>query len=394
MLARSLLALLALVLVTASALADTPRTADEVVAEVRRATAKYQDIARARADGFVQISGMEARHGYHFINANSPVLTATGMATGQLDLARPPMLLYVERDSVWKLVGVEYALPAAPVPNPLPGASWHWHEASCHYRDYQEIPARRVHDCPPRHPQSDEPFALWHPAFAVAHVWAWHENPDGPFAEENRALAAYGGASPQPHGHRAPRSGPELAYSQFTHRFAGSVLLLLAAVIAWESRRRRTRPWSWLSSTLWILFGLYLIPTSDPESWPMGPGRFVDIFTDSLVLQHKALAMVPIVFGVVGILRSTGVIERVRRTVLVPVLAVAAGVSLFVHFHDGHFHLDAIYLQHAAMGATAVGAGVMLFVARRAPRGEAIIRWAWPALLALLGLILLVYVEH
>ena len=126
----------------------------------------------------------------------------------------------------------------------------------------------------------------------------------------------------------------------------------------------------------------------------MGPGRFVDIFTDSLVLQHKALAMVPIVFGVVGILRSTGVIERVRRTVLVPVLAVAAGVSLFVHFHDGHFHLDAIYLQHAAMGATAVGAGVMLFVARRTPRGEAIIRWAWPALLALLGLILLVYVEH
>jgi len=381
-------------LAASSAFADGPRTADEVVAEVRRATEQYRDIARARADGFVQISGMEARHGYHFINANSPVLTATGMATGQLDLARPPMLLYVERDSVWKLVGVEYALPAAPVPNPLPGASWHWHEASCHYRDYQEIPARRVHDCPPRHPQSDEPFALWHPAFAVAHVWAWHENPDGPFAEENRALAAYGGASPQPHGHRAPRSGPELAYSQFTHRFAGSVLLLLAAVIAWESRRRRTRPWSWLSSTLWILFGLYLIPTSDPESWPMGPGRFVDIFTDSLVLQHKALAMVPIVFGVVGILRSTGVIERVRRTVLVPVLAVAAGVSLFVHFHDGHFHLDAIYLQHAAMGATAVGAGVMLFVARRAPRGEAIIRWAWPALLALLGLILLVYVEH
>ena len=390
---RPLPVMLLLALMASPTFAHATRTIDEVVAEVRRATEPYRDIARARADGFVQISGMEARHGYHFINVNSPVLTATGMATGQLELARPPMLLYVERDSVWRLVGVEYALPSAPVPNPLPGASWHWHEASCHYRDYQELPARRGPDCPPRHPQSGEPFVLWHPAFAVAHVWAWHENPDGVFAEENRALAAYGGSPPRPHGHRAPRSEPELAYSQFTHRFAGGVLLLLAAVIAWESRHRRPRPWSWVSSVLWILFGLYLIPTSDPESWPAGPGRFVDIFTDSLVLQHKALAMVPIAFGVVGILRSAGVIERVRRTVLVPVLAVLAGVSLFVHFHDGHFHLDAIYVQHAAMGATAVGAGVMLFLARHTPRGEALMRWVWPGFLALLGLILLVYVE-
>jgi len=391
---RSLPAILALMLAASSAFADGPRTADEVVAEVRRATEQYRDIARARADGFVQISGMEARHGYHFINVNSTVLIATGMAAGQLDLARPPMLLYVERESVWQLVGVEYALPSAPVPNPLPGSSWHWHEASCHYRDYRELPARRGRDCPPRHPESGEPFVLWHPAFAVAHVWAWHDNPDGPFAEENPALAAYGGAA-RPHpDHRAPRSAPELAYSQVTHRVAGSVLLLLASIIAWESWRRRPRPWSVASSVLWILFGLYLIPTSDPESWPAGPGRFVDIFTDSLVLQHKALAMVPIVFGVVGILRSAGVIERVRRTVLVPVLAVLAGASLFVHFHDGHFHVDAIYIQHAAMGATAVGAGIMLFVARRTPRGEAVLRWAWPGFLALLGLILLIYVEH
>src|SRR5258706_7704887 len=102
---RSLPAILALMLAASSAFADGPRTADEVVAEVRRATEQYRDITRARADGFVQISGMEARHGYHFINVNSPVLIARGMAAGQLDLARPPMLLYVERESVWQLVG-------------------------------------------------------------------------------------------------------------------------------------------------------------------------------------------------------------------------------------------------------------------------------------------------
>jgi len=41
------------------------RTAEEIVADVRVATARYLDIARARDDGYVQTSAMEPRHGYH-----------------------------------------------------------------------------------------------------------------------------------------------------------------------------------------------------------------------------------------------------------------------------------------------------------------------------------------
>ena len=134
---------------------------------------------------------------------------------------------------------------------------------------------------------------LWHPAFAVVHVWAWIPSPDGPFSGENSALAPYGGA-PAPSGHRHPRSEPELAYSQVTHRVAGGVLILVAVLTAWEAWRPRRFPWSALSSVVFILFGLYLIPTSDPESWPWGPGTFMEIFTDPLVLQHKLLALVPL----------------------------------------------------------------------------------------------------
>ena len=89
---RPLPVMLLLALMASPTFAHATRTVDEVVAEVRRATEPYRDIARARADGFVQISGMEARHGYHFINVNSSVLTATGLVAGQLDLARPPVL--------------------------------------------------------------------------------------------------------------------------------------------------------------------------------------------------------------------------------------------------------------------------------------------------------------
>ena len=359
-----------------------PRTGagvDEIVAEVRRATARYLDIAKAREDGFIQASGMEPRHGYHFIR---PDVQAFSAATG-VDLGRPPMLIYIERDGAWQLAGVEYALPAPPAANPFPGARWDWHEASCHYRDFRELPAARVGECAPRHPESDSPFVMWHPAFAVAHVWAWYPNPAGPFAAENAYLAVYGG-TPTATGHKHPRNPAELYYSEITHRVAGTVLIILAALSLLERRRPswRYRP----SAVLWIVFGCYLFVTSDPESWPAGPRPFLEIFSDGLVLQHKLLALIPITFGVVQLLRL--------RTVLVPALAVLGGISLFFHFHDGTFHLDTIYLQHAAMGVTAAGLGVALLVSRLKRHGEHVMTWAWPSFLTLLGLVLLFYVER
>jgi hypothetical protein len=145
---------------------------------------------------------------------------------------------------------------------------------------------------------------------------------------------------------------------------------------------------------VWIVFGLYLIPTSDPESWPWGPQRFMEIFNDPVVLQHKLLALIPITYGVVGILRLRGMLRRASWTYVVPVLAVLGGISLFFHFHEGRFHLDAIYLQHAVMGTAAVSLGVALLIAgRRRERPAWLFRWSWPAFLLLLGLVLLMYSE-
>src|SRR6266852_4054358 len=64
-----------------------------VLAAVREATAKYLDVDRARADGFVQISGMEARHGIHIMPQNAHVLA--GLAPG-VNLSSPPMLIYAQ----------------------------------------------------------------------------------------------------------------------------------------------------------------------------------------------------------------------------------------------------------------------------------------------------------
>lgn len=366
------------------------RSADDVLTEVRRATERYRAVAQARADGYVLMSGMEARHGYHFVNVQIQLMAA---ASGTLDLARPPVLLYVERDDVWQLVGVEYVLPVRPAVDPFPGAEWHQHEASCHYRDNRELPAPRASACPARHPTSNAEFVFWHPAVDVVHVWAWLANPLGPFAAENPALDPWGGAAPGGPGHHG-RSEAERLYSELSHRVAGAILLVLAAATAWEAWRPRRLPWSVLSAGLWVLFGLYLIPTTDPESWPWGPKRFAEIFTDPVVFQHKMLALVTIMIGVVTGLKAIGVLPRARWAALAAGLATVGGGSLFLHFHEDRIHVDAVYLQHALMGLAAVSLGAVLFIARRSPRGEVVMRWAWPVFLALFGTVLLIYQER
>ena len=379
---------LALALATAAFAASPPPAPDAVVAEVRRATARYLDIANARADGYVQASGMEARHGYHFVH---PSAQARALATGTLDLVSPPVLLYVERDGVWQLAGVEYALPSVPASSPLPASAWHRHEASCHYRDFREIAAAGSRDCPARHPESGEIFVAWHPTLATAHVWAWYPNPDGPFAETNTFLGVYGGfVAPDHHG----RNPAETLYSEFTHRIAGVILLTLAALTVWESYRPRRFPWNAVSAPFWMAFGVYLIPSSDPESWPHGPQRFAEIFDDPLVLQHKLLAMLPMIIGVIVVLRGTGRLPSRRLVRVLAGLAIAGGLTLFFHFHDGRVHFDAIYFQHALMGSTAVGVGVALLLGTRTEAPRRWLKWAWPAFLLIMATVLLAYRER
>jgi hypothetical protein len=387
---RTVLAVLGLVLTAVSAVvaAPSPTAPDDVVAEVRRATARYLDIANARADGYVQASGMEARHGYHFVQ---PTAQARALATGSLDLSQPPVLLYVERAGVWQLAGVEYALPSVPSSSPVPASAWHRHQASCHYRDFREIAAASARECPARHPQSGEIFVGWHPALATAHVWAWYPNPDGPFAETNAYLAPYGGFVPPEHHARNPA---ELLYSELTHRLSGVILLVLAAVTVWESWRPRPFPWNAVSAPLWVAFGVYLIPSSDPESWPYGPQRFMEIFEDPLVLQHKLLALLPIVIGAIAVLRGTGRLPSRRLVRVLAGLAIAGGLTLFFHFHEGRIHFDAIYFQHALMGSTALGVGVALLIGTRHEAPQRWLKWAWPTFLVVMATVLLIYRER
>jgi hypothetical protein len=338
---------------------------------------------------------MEARHGVHFMNVAAQMRSATaGMFSTAVQLSAPPILVYVASpDGGWQLAGVEYALPNKPDDDPLPGAVWSEHEASCHYRDYRELAAPAAASCPKVHPETGAEFVLFHPRLSIAHVWAWYPNPLGIYAAENPYLLPYGGAVAPAHEHARGRSGTEIAYSEFNHRSSGVFLLVIAALAFWQSRRPPRGVWPGVLAALWIAFGVYLFVRSDPEAWPWGPLSLVESLRDPEVLQHKILTCLPIVIGIAEGLHGYGLLSRRRRPWIIAPLALAGGAYLFLHFHSGQFHLDWIYLQHAAMGLVGLGVGVGLLLSRRAAPGS-LMQLIWPGFLLAMSAVLIFYSEQ
>ena len=78
---------------------------NQQLAQARRATAKYHDIAQAEADGYVNINIYEGGEGLHYVNF--------GLVDANFDPEHPEVLLYapVPHENRMALVGVEYVVP-------------------------------------------------------------------------------------------------------------------------------------------------------------------------------------------------------------------------------------------------------------------------------------------
>ncbi len=127
------------------------------LAAVRRATAKYHDVSKAIADGYlpaphcVGVPGVGGM-GYHYVK---PSLTRD-LA---LDPLQPELLLYVPSGNGLRLVGVEYFVAAVGQPTP-------------------SLFGRPFDGPMPGH----EPGM---PTHYDLHVWLWQTNPNGIFAALN-----------------------------------------------------------------------------------------------------------------------------------------------------------------------------------------------------------------
>jgi hypothetical protein len=128
--------------------------ANAQLAAARAATARYQQIENARADGYADIKVFMPGMGHHFLHEGR-------LMDGQFKAAEPELLVYnLEKNGRYRLVAVEYAVPrpmSATAPAGFVGDADAWDE--------------------------NMTFDLW-----TLHAWVWLDNPDGVFQPFNARL--------------------------------------------------------------------------------------------------------------------------------------------------------------------------------------------------------------
>jgi hypothetical protein len=119
--------------------------------EVRNANARYLDVTKAEADGFVDIGLFVPHMGWHYRKLNR--------VDGRFDLLRPEFLVYADDPcgGKRKLVAVEYVVPfdlSPKAPQGYVGKADEW--------------------------DANQDFHLW-----TLHAWLYEYNPDGVFSPFN-----------------------------------------------------------------------------------------------------------------------------------------------------------------------------------------------------------------
>jgi hypothetical protein len=192
-----------------------------------------------------------------------------------------------------------------------------------------------------------------------------------------------------------------IAYSQFNHHLAAAFVLLiglseLPAVLA-----LRSLAWTrFLLPAAMLAAGGYLLGWSDHDAWPIGSLSFAQTFLadDPEIQQHKLYSVLLLGVGAVETLRWSGKIPGLAGALPLPILAIVAGLLLFAHEHGDNPAAHSIAMNHMIMGTTAIAAGFCRLAApallrRDGLAAHAVWQFAWPALILLMGLQLLLYTE-
>lgn len=155
----------------------------EQLAAARQATAKYQDVRAAEADGYRAIGPNVPGMGIHYVRQGTPRAFSIG---------EPPILLY-EKDPTTaslRLIGVSYLMVAPsgadgqPATSPFPKAlaSWHKHNNVCVLPDNSASVELIEAQCTGRGGRFTAETS-W-----MVHAWIWKDSPTGVFSPTNPSV--------------------------------------------------------------------------------------------------------------------------------------------------------------------------------------------------------------
>lgn len=190
--------------------------------------------------------------------------------------------------------------------------------------------------------------------------------------------------------------------SEFNHHLAGFFVLLAGVLLLAQGSIRERWP---LVRLVWpvcfLLGGLFVLIWSDTELWPFGPQSWYYGLTHHLeVLQHKTFAVLLLVLGVVEIQRARGALKSAWSNWTFPVLAVIGSLMLFFHDHRAGMHgpnpmelMHRIQSEHFSFAMAGFGIALSKGLAETRFPWKAFFERLFPALLMVLGALLMVYVE-
>lgn len=176
----------------------------------------------------------------------------------------------------------------------------------------------------------------------------------------------------------------------------GGVFLLAQEV--WKKRMSVVR-YAW--PVCFLLSGLFVLVYSDTELWPFGPKPWIQgTITNPEVIQHKIFAVLLLGSGLVEMERAREHLKAVWAAWVFPVLAVAGSILLLFHSHHagmrGTNHtaiMARIQAEHLSYAATGFGIGLTKGLAEVRTRWQTIFAKLWPALMIVLGILLMFYTE-
>ena len=215
--------------------------------------------------------------------------------------------------------------------------------------------------------------------------------------EEWRARQAAQQARPQAfvpgEGLLPPRNAGDIAWSEYNHHWAGTVVLLVGLAALLDATGRV--PWGRHWPLLFLALAFFILVRSDPEVWPLGSIPVLEALRDPEVVQHKLAGLLVAVFALAEWAVRLGRLRGGARLVF-PVAMMAGGVLLLAHTHAIANVREALLveLSHLPVAVLSVAAGCARWVELRGPpRLAAPARWIWPVCLILVAVLLLIYRE-
>ncbi len=192
--------------------------------------------------------------------------------------------------------------------------------------------------------------------------------------------------------------------TEIQHVYFGVGVTVMAIAALWAWRRPNS-----VARYIWpgiaVIIGLFLfLPAEDGANhyepwgwgrtlgdlWPIKVDRWLPALAHIHIVQHKIAGLFALGIGVVELGRAVGWLKHRRWGRLLPFASIGVGLAIAVHGGSEH-HLPnaAEQMHHWIFGAAFVSGGVLLALHQAGRLKADAWRYAWPALVLVAGLDLL-----